>query len=152
MCHPINSVYLRKLPVVLLLFAAIPSAVAQKIEQHRWKERLILIFAPNEDDPAYLEQVARLQDSDRELKARKVVVYQILPLVYNRGINTRVWQTREAGTLAGIRAEDGFGILLIGLDGGVKLRSRQVVNPEKLWALIDTMPMRKAERKDKGLD
>lgn len=152
MRHPTNTVQLRNLPVVLLLFAAIPSAIAQEIQQHRWKERLILVFAPNEEDPAYLEQVEQLQDSGEALNARKVMVYQILPVVYKKGIKTEKWQAREAGTLAGMKAEDGFGTLLIGLDGGVKLRSRRVVEPDKFWALIDAMPMRKAELKDKGLD
>ena len=38
-----------------------------------------------------------------------------------------------------------FSVLLIGKDGGVKLRSAEPVGAERLFALIDTMPMRRQE-------
>ena len=42
-------------------------------------------------------------------------------------------------------------VVLIGLDGGVKRRFGDTVQPEAVWALIDKMPMRRAEmRKGDG--
>lgn len=38
-----------------------------------------------------------------------------------------------------------FTFILVGRDGGEKLRSGEVVSAEKLFALIDAMPMRKNE-------
>ena len=38
-----------------------------------------------------------------------------------------------------------FPLLLIGRDGGEKLRSSDVVSAEKLFGMIDAMPMRKNE-------
>lgn len=38
-----------------------------------------------------------------------------------------------------------FTFLLVGRDGGEKLRSGEVVSAEKLFGLIDAMPMRKNE-------
>jgi hypothetical protein len=38
-----------------------------------------------------------------------------------------------------------FTLLLIGKDGGEKLRSTEPVEPEKIFKLIDSMPMRQAE-------
>ena len=35
--------------------------------------------------------------------------------------------------------------VLIGKDGGVKLRQEELVRPAELFALIDSMPMRKHE-------
>lgn len=40
-----------------------------------------------------------------------------------------------------------FIIILIGKDGSEKFRSEQVVEIEKIFAIIDAMPMRKAEIK-----
>jgi hypothetical protein len=37
------------------------------------------------------------------------------------------------------------GVVLIGKDGGVKLRNDYVVAPQKILDLIDGMPMRRAE-------
>ncbi len=43
-----------------------------------------------------------------------------------------------------------FKVVLVGKDGGEKYQSGQVVPIAKIFALIDAMPMRKAEIKNKG--
>jgi hypothetical protein len=40
-----------------------------------------------------------------------------------------------------------FRLQLIGRDGGVKLEAARPVAPAEIWALIDAMPMRQAERR-----
>ncbi|QRQ99835.1 DUF4174 domain-containing protein [Dyadobacter sandarakinus] len=42
-----------------------------------------------------------------------------------------------------------FTFILVGRDGGEKLRSNDVVATRKLFGLVDAMPMRKSEMKDK---
>lgn len=42
-------------------------------------------------------------------------------------------------------SKDRFGVALVGKDTGVKLRSNEVVTASSLFALIDSMPMRKRE-------
>lgn len=44
----------------------------------------------------------------------------------------------------------GFLLVLVGKDGGVKLTSRSVVSRERLFALIDAMPMRRDEMRRRG--
>jgi hypothetical protein len=44
----------------------------------------------------------------------------------------------------------GFTLLLIGKDGGEKLRSQNVVAPETLCRLIDSMPMRQEEMRERA--
>ena len=46
-------------------------------------------------------------------------------------------------------AKDFQGVLLVGKDGGIKLKNDFPVLPETLFALVDTMPMRQAEMKRK---
>jgi hypothetical protein len=46
-------------------------------------------------------------------------------------------------------SREGFEILLIGKDGTVKLRSDKPVSSEDLFALIDSMPMRKREMRNR---
>ena len=43
---------------------------------------------------------------------------------------------------------DEFTFVLIGLDGGEKMRSTKVVSLEQLFGLIDSMPMRQWELKN----
>ncbi len=43
---------------------------------------------------------------------------------------------------------DGFQVVLIGKDGGVKLRAAEPVAAGDFFALIDTMPMRRREMRE----
>ena len=43
------------------------------------------------------------------------------------------------------KEEEPFEVVLIGLDGGVKLRKESPLSKEDLYAIIDGMPMRRAE-------
>lgn len=46
-------------------------------------------------------------------------------------------------------AEGQFAVILIGKDGGEKLRRLEHVPIETIFALIDTMPMRRREMQDR---
>ena len=41
-------------------------------------------------------------------------------------------------------------MVLIGKDGGEKLRSHEIVSPETLCRLIDSMPMRQEEMRERA--
>ena len=126
-----------------------PLAAQPDLEKHLWKERVLLVFAPDPSDLQYQRQLNALMAEQQALRERKGVVYGIWKNTYRREINTGMMQKRPAGPLMGMDPEAGFGLVLIGLDGGIKERSSSFVPPEKLWALIDTMPMRRAEIRNK---
>ena len=46
---------------------------------------------------------------------------------------------------AGIQEDTRFAAILIGKDGGIKLRADRPVAPDQLFGLIDSMPMRANE-------
>jgi hypothetical protein len=84
--------------------------------------RILRIDAPDLRDEAYRTQAAALlaeEDARRERDVR---------------VEVRL----------GARA---FRLQLIGRDGGVKLEVSRPVAPEEIWARIDAMPMRQAERR-----
>jgi hypothetical protein len=43
-----------------------------------------------------------------------------------------------------------FTFILIGKDGGVKLRANEPISKEKLYRTVDDMPMRKSEMKQQN--
>ena len=43
-----------------------------------------------------------------------------------------------------------FAALLVGKDGAVKHRSAEPVEPGELYALVDAMPMRRREMRERG--
>jgi hypothetical protein len=62
-------------------------------------------------------------------------------------------QTLSAAEVRGLRKsygvdEQNYAVLLIGKDGGVKLRREVPVTTTELFSLIDSMPMRKREMRE----
>jgi hypothetical protein len=107
----------------------------EALDQYLWKNRPVLLFAPSERDEAYGLQMETLAADKSGLAERHIVV---LSDVRAHGGS----QLREALEI------DGFEIVLIGKDGGVKLRSKTPLDVEKLYAVIDSMPMRRREMRD----
>ena len=107
----------------------------ETFDQYLWTNRPVLLFAPSERDEAYGLQMETLAADKSGLAERHIVV---LSDVSAPGGS----QLREALEI------DGFEIVLIGKDGGVKLRSKTPLDVEKLYAVIDSMPMRRREMRD----
>ena len=108
----------------------------ETLDEYIWTNRPVLLFAPSERDEAYRLQMDTLTTDKSGLVERDIVV---LSDVSAPGRS----QFREALQI------DGFEIFLIGIDGGVKLRSKTPISVEELYAVIDAMPMRRREMRDK---
>lgn len=133
-----------------MLLAMNQEAAQPDLEKHRWKQRVIVVLAPEPSDVQYQRQINALMAERKALDARKGVVYGIWRNTYRCETVKGVTRGRTEGPVKGIEPGEGFGLLLLGLDGGVKWRSSAFVPPAKLWALIDAMPMRRAEIRNKG--
>lgn len=96
--------------------------------------RLIIVGSP--DDKRVARQHAVLKQEADALRERAVVVTDITPKAVQR----------ERPELA-VDPQATFQVLLIGRDGGVKLRRDSPVDGSEIAALIDTMPMRRNEMK-----
>ncbi|MEM7422435.1 MAG: DUF4174 domain-containing protein [Pseudomonadota bacterium] len=114
--------------VVVALGVTSPGS-ATDIENHLWESRPILIFA-DQNDPRLAEQLARFGADQHELDERNNVV-----IVDNEGTSALRSRFKPSS----------FTVVLIGKDGGEKFRSNDLVEPDTLHALIDTMPMRRRE-------
>jgi hypothetical protein len=87
--------------------------------------RLLILSTPTLDDPAYRNQASLL-----------IAAWD--------GLIERDFAVR---TVTGSKA---FSLSLVGKDGGEKLRSPRPVSPEELFALVDAMPMRQRERRERA--
>lgn len=120
----------------------------QPLAKHQWKDRLILIFSSKADNIQAVEQVDRFKDERAAVKDRDLLLYRITPeMVYgpeDRSELTSEWFYKYYKV-----GKDEFNVILIGKDGGEKLRSEAFIPPEKIFDLIDSMPMRQAEMKRK---
>lgn len=86
--------------------------------------RQLVISAPDPEHPDYREQAALLLPTWRGLIERDFVI-----------------KTHFGSKV--------FSVVLIGKDGGEKLRRATPLLPSELFAIVDAMPMRQAEMKDR---
>ena len=121
------------------------SASETALEGYRWKARLLLLFAPDADSAAYLRQQEMLLVAEPGLNERDIVVISVLQDAVSM-------KQRSAEPVSADDLRDAYDVLphdfrvvLIGKDGGVKLRQDQPILAADLFALIDSMPMRKQE-------
>lgn len=101
------------------------------LTQYRWHNRPLVIFAPSKTDPAYITQMSMLEKQQAELAERDIIVL----------IDT---SPTANGTLRKQLNPKGFEVVLVGKDGGMKLRETTPLDTEVLLSTIDKMPMRQA--------
>ena len=129
--------------LALMLTTCIGSS--QDLSSHRWENRLLLILIDNMDQQEYKDQIAELNREVDGVEDRKLVIYTIKPDGYATGLNELVWSSSE-DLYANNKELDGeFEVILVGLDGGIKLRQAELLKNDKLFAFIDAMPMRRNE-------
>ncbi len=122
----------------LLLAAALAQST---IAQMKWERRVLLVAAQTATDPELAEQRRILAAWRKESDARDLTIVEI--------VSDRV--TGSADDPAAVRRKyrlpTGFTAILIGKDGGEKLRSPRPFPAAALAETIDAMPMRRAGRR-----
>ena len=105
----------------------------------RWKNRVLVLFSPSESDASFQLQKQGLATSAQGVLE---IIEQGQSRVGNQILSGKSVQDirKRLGVHTGL-----FQVLLIGKDGGVKLRSREPVSMKDLFGLIDSMPMRRQE-------
>lgn len=138
---------------LLFMLHLLTSVIGQNLSEHIWENRLILILADNETNTTYQAQLEELRSLPVAMKERKLLVYQITPNAYQKGMgNIEKWIIGDVLYKTYKATNSNFEIILIGLDGGIKLRETTLVTAEKLFVLIDSMPMRSNELRRQGQD
>lgn len=115
------------------------------LSDFNWKNRVVLVFG-DAGDQKVARQISLLERQKEELADRDMVVIQVSSqearIVYGEVAVINAGSLKKAADVSG----NGFHIVLVGKDGGVKLRSEHVVTDIEMFDLIDRMPMRRAER------
>ena len=127
----------------------------QNLEIHKWKHRIVIIKASEIDSNTSQKQLQEFRNSTRELIDRKIVMYKITGdkfqyIDYSNSKLNHSGKISETLTKRVLNKNIKFEVLLIGLDGGIKLQQKKVLIKEKLFEIIDSMPMRQAELKKRG--
>jgi len=122
---------------------------AQNLSEHLWKERVVLVYTDDQSSERFSKQLDELKSDMEGLDDRKLVLYSITPMHFRKGWEKGEWKSRN-GSLDKFREGEGnFEVVLLGLDGRVKLRQDQLLKRDRLYNTIDRMPMRQRELKSR---
>lgn len=122
--------------LVLNLLISAP-IFSQSLDSYRWKNRLVVLIAETENKK--LGEQKELFDQVKNKFAQR----DMLLLERNKNDEELVNQFRLSPNFEGV--------ILLGKDGGLKLKKPFLVEPQSIFELIDSMPMRRSEmRKQKG--
>ena len=147
----------RRVLVLLFVWSSMCSA-QQTLATLKDTHRVLLLFAPSDRDPRYVQQMQMLAHHGAEMKERDLV---LIPVVTEAGPQITAETLRvirgpglsdEEQLLARQRfhlAPEAFATILLGKDGGEKLRVTAPVSMDRLNRTIDAMPMRKDEMKER---
>jgi hypothetical protein len=149
----IKTVFLTLAVAVLLSdFSQNANAEPLDLSQFQWKNRLLFLFAPNRNDPMFVSLHNSLSAQRAAVVDRDLVIFEILESDPS-SMNTQSLPSDSALFLRKqYNVNPGeFAVLLVGKDGAIKLKRQDETRLEDIFALIDAMPMRREEMRQKNL-
>ncbi len=120
------------------LLLAIALAASPTVAQMKWERRVLIVSASTAEEPALAEQRRILGAWKTHAAARDLTVVEIV------GDTVRGASDPAATLRRKYHLPTSFTAIMIGKDGGEKLRSAKPFPAAALEATIDAMPMRKA--------
>ena len=137
--------------VVVLLIIARQDALSMDLRQFQWKNRLLFLFAPQRNDRFFSDLLNEIMVNKNEVEDRDLVIFEIL----ESGPSYMNSVSLDAQTAAALQDKfdsppGRFTVILVGKDGGVKLKRQTGTRLKDIFALIDAMPMRQEEIRQKS--
>lgn len=124
------------------------SSFAQDINEFQWKNRLVILATHSIHNNSYKAQINSLKSDPEGLDIRKLRIITIVPGYQSFGLTTNTRQVIDSSYEKFLLKNDPFKFYLVGLDGGVKFSSSDIISNKELFQIIDVMPMRRLEIDD----
>ena len=120
------------------------------LNQYKWKNRLLFIFAPDDDHSFLRNFESDIAAQPGEVSERDLIVFKII----ENGPAFMAATRLNPQTAANLRDKftaplEQFTCVLVGKDGGVKLRTNDRIRLQDIFERIDAMPMRQEEMRQK---
>lgn len=120
------------------------------LDDFQWKNRLLIIYTADQKSTQLDEQLAEITQIQNGYDERD------LKVIILKNQKVEIWNSNQNHQLdieqiikeLNIDEDKPYQNLLIGKDGGVKLKSNSPFSNEKLFRTIDAMPMRQREMRD----
>lgn len=114
----------------------IRSADDSNLSEFLWTNRPVVVFADSPSDPRFVQQIELLERELGQLADRDIVVLTDSDPSANSPLRTKL-------------RPRGFMLVLLGKDGGVRLRKPLPWTVRELTRVIDKMPIRQQEVRDR---
>ncbi|MFC1579482.1 DUF4174 domain-containing protein [Thermodesulfobacteriota bacterium] len=116
------------------------------LEEYQWKNRVLIIFTDSEDTPPFNAQMRILGEEKDGLLDRDLIIVEVLEKGNSRCGEIQIAAQAAEKLRKQFQVTPGlFQVLLLGKDGGIKLRRGEPVLAKDLFGIIDSMPMRQQE-------
>ena len=143
------------LPAIIIGLLSITSSLnametPMDLSQFQWKNRLLFLFAPNRSHPLFEVLQKSIANQQAEVADRNLVVFEILESGTSKMDTTDLDRQAAQSLRDKFEVRQGrFAVILVGKDGGIKLNRQENTRLEDIFALIDSMPMRREEMRQK---
>jgi Domain of unknown function (DUF4174) len=118
---------------------------------YQWKNRLLILFAPSEEDLRYQSFKEQLQRRTQEVQDRDLLAFHVFETGYGRLAQLPLNKGQVLFLRRQFSIKPGQRIaILIGKDGEVKLRRELPVDLSEIFSVIDAMPMRQREMRERA--
>ena len=152
-----KPVYLRIVIAVCISIFFCQSVLGQKapLTELTWQKRCVLLITDSVSNGTYQQQIIELGDVDADYEDRRLIVVDVRKDKYgfrstpDAQRKSPLWHSDASLYQKYGSGQEGFRIVLIGLDGGIKLQQDEFVTKQALFDRIDAMPMRKVELRNK---
>lgn len=126
------------------------NVAAADLDDFQWQNRLLILVAPAADDVSLGHVLQQLERRTDELAERDLLVLQLFVQGHSL-INERPIAASKASRLRQqLRVDpDSRLMLLVGKDGDIKRRDHLLTDVQEILDQIDTMPMRRAEMRER---
>lgn len=135
----------------VLAFVSAVGAYGFGLAELRWQNRPLLVFAASADDAKLRELRTELARAAPELRDRDMVLIEVIGAAQASLDGAAL----PEGTAADLRRHfevpaQALTLILVGKDGGEKLRASDRWDLAEVFALVDGMPMRRRELRERG--
>ena len=139
------------LTVAILLVPSMTSSSADTLDDLRWKNRLLIVIHSDAASESARQQFDAWSADPQAASERELLLIS----VHSDGTGTiNLAELSRAAAQSVLkrfrRLDEEFSVVLVGKDGTEKQRWQEPVNMSEVFLLIDAMPMRRREMKERS--
>jgi hypothetical protein len=151
-----RNMAVRRFAVIFLILVGLTvwtpkETLSMDLTQFQWKNRLLFLFAEDASDPIFTNLQRQIMDQKDEVADRDLIVFEV-PAKGPARMGTAPLDRQQADSIRNHFDIPGntFSLILVGKDGGIKLKREDRVDLSDVFGLIDSMPMRQREMQQKN--